>query len=144
MDHQLLHCSALLDLWCFMLHSFGFVWVTPTIVDMLFDWWNWLCKHFWMFGTSFRCVWCMLWRARNGCTFENLESLTSQLRETSIGNLFHWSSVWGFTYRKSIADIWILYSFVHNCVSLFPLYSFGSVCFYKFSLLSIILLLHLE
>jgi hypothetical protein len=66
-DHQLLHCSALLDLWCFMLHSFGFVWVMPTIVDLLFDWWNWLCKHSLnVWNLISLCLMWTLWRARMG------------------------------------------------------------------------------
>ena len=45
-DHLLLHCGKAHRLWSLVFRSFEISWVLPrTVVDTLFDWWNWLGKH---------------------------------------------------------------------------------------------------
>ena len=45
-DHLLLHCEKVYQLWSLVFRSFGISWVLPrSVVDTLFGWWNWFGKH---------------------------------------------------------------------------------------------------
>ena len=45
-DHLLLHCGEVSQLWSFALRSFGVYWILPMrVIDLLASWRNWLGKH---------------------------------------------------------------------------------------------------
>ena len=50
-------------------------------------------------------LWCWLvWKERNRCTFEDMESSLDQLKTLFAHTLFNWSWVWGFTQYSSILE----------------------------------------
>jgi hypothetical protein len=51
-DHLLLHCSVVSELWSFVFHSFGIQWVLAgRVVELLFGWRNWFGSMNLVFGT---------------------------------------------------------------------------------------------
>ena len=98
-DHLLLHCGEVFQLWSFALRYFGVLWVLPKrVIYLLASWRNWLGKHssnFWnlvphgLFGgreiIAYLKIWCFL-------------GILALFATT----LFDWSRVWGFTSMKSI------------------------------------------
>ena len=68
-DHLLLHCGEVSQLWSFALRSFGVYWILPMrVIDLLANWRNWLGKHssnVW----SLDIVWCGLFGGREIITY---------------------------------------------------------------------------
>ena len=81
MDHLLLHCGKVYRLWSFVIRTFGISWfLSCSVVDFLFGWWNWLEKHssnIWNLVPL--CLMRCIWSERNWRIFEDLDSMTSYL-----------------------------------------------------------------
>ena len=75
-----------------------------SVIDLLFGWSNWIGKHSldtWNLVPF--CVMQTLWKKGNCRTFDNSESLVTQLKYC-VRFLFDWSCAWGFTNSNSIVD----------------------------------------
>ena len=82
MDHLLLHWEKVHQLWSFAFKSFGVSWFLPRMVlDILFDWWNWLGKHsssIWNL-VPLCLMWC-IWKEHNQQTLRTcMDRVTSCL-----------------------------------------------------------------
>lgn len=120
MDHLLLHFPRAAVLWNYVFSFFGVEWVLPgRVMNLLFAWRNCFGKHFssvWNLVPS--CLMWTVWRERNQCTFEDLESSESQFLETFVTSLFDWSRAWGFTSSISIASSIDSFCLTHTSDSL--------------------------
>ena len=103
-DHLMIHGKRAYLSWSFVVRTFAVSWVLQgRVIDLLFGWRNWLGKYLsniWNL-TALCLMWC-IWRERNNCTFEDVESLGNQLLASFMGSLFHWSRAWGLTSSDSL------------------------------------------
>jgi hypothetical protein len=92
-EHLLLHCEVVRNLWSYIFTLFGVEWVMPQrVLDLLTSW-----------GASFGCgsakeVWrlvplCYLWRERNARHFEDVETSMLELRKHLLNTLYIWIAV---------------------------------------------------
>lgn len=98
-DHLLIHCDGAYQLWSFVFWYFGVSawsvdWVDELVGEHSFDIWNLipLCL-----------VWC-IWRERNICTFEHVESSGDQLLASFVGTSYDWSQIWELTSSDSLPN----------------------------------------
>ena len=105
-DHLLLHCDVVQQLWNFFLRSFGVSWVLPaTVSKLLFCWHNWWGKHSsCVWNLVPHCIMWNIWRERNGCTFKDKEQPVGKIIELSMGTLYDWSCAWGICSSYSLGD----------------------------------------
>ena len=96
-DHLLIHYDRAYQLWSFVFRYFGVSarsvdWVDELVGKHLFDIQNLipLCL-----------VWC-IWRERNICTFEDVESSGDQLLASFVGTSYDWSWIQGLTSSDSL------------------------------------------
>ena len=96
-DHLLLHCEVVWEVWNFILRSFGVSWVFPTTVsELLFGWHNWWGKQSsFVWNLVPHCIMWTIWRAQNGRTFEDMEHSVGKIIERVMGSLYDWSCAWG-------------------------------------------------
>ena len=70
-DHLLLHCGEVSQLWSFTFRSFGVL--LKKVIDLLESWRNWLGKHSLnIWNLLPHCVMWIIWRGRNNRIFEDL------------------------------------------------------------------------
>jgi len=72
-DHLLLYCSMVRELWALALSLFGVHWAMPKrVTDLLACWKGWLARHH--NGDLWSAIpLCIIWKERNGRTFEDTE-----------------------------------------------------------------------
>jgi hypothetical protein len=94
-DHLLLHCSFLRELWDLVFAFFGVHWVMPeTALNLLACWQGSFGKH--QHFVIWRCIphcvmWC-IWRERNLRSFEGRERSAAELKNVFLKTLFEWTS----------------------------------------------------
>ena len=128
-NHLLLHCEKVYQLWSLVFRSFGISWVLPrSVADTLFDWWNRFGKHsssIWNLA-SLCLMWC-IWRERNLRTFEDMDKSDDQLFASFSGSLFDWSRAWELTSSDSLPLF--LSSLLCNQLFLSDCFFFCTLCF---------------
>ena len=106
-DHLLLHCEEVSQLWSFALRSFGVARVLPKqVIDLLAGWKNWLGKYssnIWNLVPHY-VMW-VIRRERNSRILKDMELTGDQTLALFVGTLFDWSHSWGFTSRESIPQL---------------------------------------
>ena len=92
MDHLLLHCSAVSELWSFVFHCFGIQWVLARrVVDLLFRWRNWFGKHeSGVWNLVPLCLMWTIWKERNSQIFEDKANSMDQIKGAFVNALFDW------------------------------------------------------
>ena len=105
-DHLLLHCEVVREVWNFILRSFGVSWVFPaTVSELLFGWHNWWGKQsLFVWNLVPHCIMWTIWHARNGRTFEDMEHSVGKIIERVMGSLYDWSCAWGICSSHSLGD----------------------------------------
>ena len=105
-DHLLLHCEVVREVWNFFLQSFGVSWVFPeTVNDLLFGWQNcWGKQSSRIWNLVPHCILWSIWWERNGRTFEDKEHSVGKIIERVMGSLYDWSSAWGLCLSQSLGE----------------------------------------
>ena len=95
-DHLLLHCPIVWELWSLVFYLFGIQWVMPHTVLELFEAWQgkfaWH-RHIDVWRLVPHClIWC-IWRERNARSFEGCEHSLLEIKSFLLLTLFEWSVV---------------------------------------------------
>ena len=105
-NHLLLHCKVVQEVWNFTLCSFGVSWVFPeTVSELLSGWHNWWGKKsssIWNLVPQ--CIMWNIWRERNGRTFEDKDHFVGKIIELLMGSLYDWSVAWDLCSFHSLGD----------------------------------------
>jgi hypothetical protein len=92
-DHLMLHCPFLKEIWDLIFSLFGLHWVMPRkVLDLLACWQGSFGKH--RNIEIWRCIphcvrWCIL-RERNHRSFDGCEQSVSTLKQFVLKTLFEW------------------------------------------------------
>ena len=105
-DHLLLHCDVVREVWNFFLQSFGVSWVFPeTVSDLLFGWHNrWGKQSSRIWNLVPHCIMWIIWWERNSRTFEDKDHSSGKIIERAMGSLYDWSSAWGLCLSQSLGE----------------------------------------
>jgi hypothetical protein len=105
-DHLLLHCEVVREVWIFLLRSFGVSWVFPaTVSALLCGWYNCWGKHSSLIWNLVpHCIMWTIWWERNGRTFDDKEHPVGKIIERVMGSLYDWASAWGLCSPQSLGD----------------------------------------
>jgi len=92
-DHLLLHCKVVRDLWSYILVLFGVEWVMPrTVLEVLTSWGASVGygrdKEVWRLA-PLCLLWC-IWREWNAQLFEDVETSMVELRKRLLKMLYIW------------------------------------------------------
>jgi hypothetical protein len=92
-DYLLLHSTFSQDIWSLVFCLFGISWVMlDKVVDLLACWKGDFGKSqlALVWGAVPHCVMWLLWRERNNCVFEGVETTSLDLKSRVIQTLFVW------------------------------------------------------
>jgi hypothetical protein len=104
MNHLLLHCEVVCELWSYIFTLFGIEWVMPRTVLELFTSWGasggyGRAKEAWQLALL-----CCIWRERNAPLFEDVETSMVELRKRLLNMLYLWIAshhcLNGFSYEE--------------------------------------------
>ena len=89
-DHLLLHCEVVREVWNFLLRYFGVSWVFPaTVSDLLFGWHNcWGKQSSLIWNLVAHCIMWTIWWERNCRIFEDKEHSVDRIIERVMGSLY--------------------------------------------------------
>ena len=94
LDHLLLHCTKVYNLWAFIFTIFGFSWVLPgSVKDALVGWKGppsrKSLKRVWMAAPL--CLFWTIWRERNEAVFEDMVPSTQRMKSSLLFALWSWA-----------------------------------------------------
>uniref|UniRef100_A0A2N9HEZ0 Reverse transcriptase zinc-binding domain-containing protein n=1 Tax=Fagus sylvatica TaxID=28930 RepID=A0A2N9HEZ0_FAGSY len=106
-SHLLLHCSAAMEIWSFMLNIFGIQWVMPDGVFALLSCWGDSChsiriRKVWDMVPP--CVFWCIWWERNSRSFEGKERTLMEVKGTVLRTLLDWSKAAGIVSFYSVLE----------------------------------------
>ena len=107
-DHLLLHCPIVYELWSMVFTLFGIHWAMPkTVVELLACWQGNFGHHcngvIWM-AVPHCLMWC-IWRERNNRCFEDYERTIVGLKLFFFKTLSDWMSIIGTHSLSSVYDL---------------------------------------
>ena len=108
-DHLLLHCPIVYELWSMVFILFGIHWAMPKIVVELLACWQGNFGHhrygvIWMAVPHCLMMWC-IWRERNNWCFADFKRTIANLKLFFFKTLSDWMSIIGSHSISSIYDL---------------------------------------
>jgi hypothetical protein len=111
-DHLLIHCAAVRDLWNAFFARFGLCWVMPrSVKELLASWWTaGRTRSAVVWKMVPHCIlWC-IWRERNNRCFKDSPKTREELLHFFLVTLYSWITSWLAPRAISFVDFLSLFS----------------------------------